>query len=110
MPLLVELSQKSRGSFEAESDSKDSWDDQLNSFKSGVSKVFRFFSNIESVESIEGRPGHERSDCGKSSKGLLRDFAGCLDTQKIVDVEICFVDVKTFLDVITFCTSKTFDV
>ena len=41
MQLSKELSRTSWDSFESESDSKESWDDQLNSFKSGVSKILR---------------------------------------------------------------------
>ena len=52
---MGELSRSSRDSFESDSDSKESWDDRLNSFKSGVSKFLRFL-NIESIEHIEHNP------------------------------------------------------
>ena len=46
MPLLKELSRTSRDSFGLDSDSKESWDDWLNSFKSGV---LYFFDSIDSI-------------------------------------------------------------
>ena len=41
-----ELSRTSRGSLESDSDSKESWDVRLNSFKSGI---LRFFDSIDSI-------------------------------------------------------------
>ena len=46
MPLLKELSRTSRDSFESDSDSKESRDVRLNSFKSGI---LRFFDSIDSI-------------------------------------------------------------
>ena len=46
MPLLKELSQTSRDSFESGSDSKESQDVRLDSFKSGI---FRFFDSIDLI-------------------------------------------------------------
>ena len=46
MPLLKELSQTSRDSFESDSDSKESRDVRLNSFISGI---LRFFDSIDSI-------------------------------------------------------------
>ena len=44
-PLLKELSRSSRDSFESESNSKESQDDRLNSFKSGVFHFCHFLAN-----------------------------------------------------------------
>ena len=52
LPLWGKLSRSSRDPFESDSDSKESWDDRLNAFKSGLSKFLRFL-NIESIKSIE---------------------------------------------------------
>ena len=46
MPLLKELRRTSRDSFESDSDSKESRDVRLNSFKSGI---LRFFDSIDSI-------------------------------------------------------------
>mgnify|MGYP003312857108 CR=1 FL=1 len=45
MPLLKELSRTSRDSFESESDSKESRDVRLNSFKSGIFHFCHFWAN-----------------------------------------------------------------
>ena len=55
MPLLGELSRSSWDSFESDSDSKESRDVQLKSFKSGIlifKRVFslRFFDSIDSID------------------------------------------------------------
>ena len=42
----LSLSQSSQDAFESDSDSKESWDARLNSFKSGI---FRFFDSIDSI-------------------------------------------------------------
>ena len=42
MPLFGELSRSSQDSFESESDSKESWDDRLNSPKIGIFNFLRF--------------------------------------------------------------------
>ena len=44
IPLFGELSRSSRDSFESDSDSKESWDDRLNSPKSGISCFYLFLS------------------------------------------------------------------
>ena len=51
MPLLGELSRSSRDSFESDSDSKESWDDRLNSPKSGISCFCLFLSYSRVAES-----------------------------------------------------------
>ena len=57
MPLLKELNRSSRDSFGLDSDSKESWDDLLKSFKSGVLYFFDSFDSIFiSIRSIL-RPG-----------------------------------------------------
>ena len=49
MPLLRELSRTSQDSFESDSDSKESQDDRLSSFKSGVLLFLHFFDSIDSI-------------------------------------------------------------
>ena len=51
MPRLGELSRSSRDSFESDSDSNESWDDPLNSLKSGKNKKCHLFA------SYADRPG-----------------------------------------------------
>ena len=46
MQLFNELRRTSKDSFESNSDSKESWDVRLNSFKSGI---LRFFDSIDSI-------------------------------------------------------------
>ena len=77
LPLLGELSRTSRDSFESESDSKESRDVRLNSFKSGI---LHFFDSIDTAS--------ERR-CGPPSwlmllKNLSEAYRRVLHQQKLV--------------------------
>ena len=81
MQLLKELSRTSQDSFGLDSDSKESWDDWLNSFKSGV---LYFFDSIDSIFiSIRSilRPG-----VVVDRPGLVKGSAACQDLAETGEV------------------------
>ena len=70
MPLLKELSRTSRDSFESESDSNESRDVRLNSFKSGIFHFCHFWANYAE------RPGilSIQMFCGYAQAGTASSF------------------------------------